>query len=291
VKIRTQNSLRHRHLFTGGFRAFRYPLPLPVRRDRAGVRVIWNVRALRNCWQRLCEYKWLSSSKSPSPQPSPGVPGEGVLCAIACILLSSPVLLPADSTTTSNSVYFNSFEHSPKGKPDDEFTILNGDFSIREEAGNSFLELPGDPLDTFGLLFGPGDSPTLDVSARIWADSAGKRLPEFGIGSNDTGGYKLWLWPANGTIELRKADDAKASKPFSWKPATWLRCRLRVRQVGPKLWRIEGKAWPDGTPEPADWLLSFDDTEEPTAGKASIWGVPFSGKPIRFDDLSVKPAR
>jgi hypothetical protein len=211
------------------------------------------------------------------------------ICALS-LLISSAILL-ADAPVTAPAGYFNDFEHAAKGKPSDEFQILNGDFVVREEGGNSFLELPGDPLDTFGLLFGPGDSATLDLSARIWADNTAHRYPEFGIGSNDTNGYKLWLWPAHGTIELRKGDDAKASKPFDWKPATWLRCRLRVQQINPKLWRIQAKAWPDGTSEPADWLLSFDDTEEPTAGKASIWGVPFSGKPIRFDDLSAKAAQ
>jgi hypothetical protein len=39
-------------------------LPLPVLRERAGVRVISSTNGHRN-------------SKSPSPQPSPGVPGEG----------------------------------------------------------------------------------------------------------------------------------------------------------------------------------------------------------------------
>ncbi len=213
-----------------------------------------------------------------------------LLSALFVISLAN-VLMADSAATMSNSIYVNDFEHAAKGKPADDLQILNGDFSVREEAGNSFLELPGDPLDTFGVLFGPGDVATLDVSARIWADAAGRRFPEFGIGANDTGGCKLWVWPANGTIELRKADDARASKPFAWKPGRWLRLRMRVRQVNPKLWRVEGKAWPDQTPEPADWLLSFDDTEAPAAGKASIWGVPFSGKPIRFDDLSSRPSQ
>jgi hypothetical protein len=211
------------------------------------------------------------------------------LAVLSLLLVASGILL-ADAPMTAPAAYFNDFEHAAKGKPSDEFQILNGDFVVRAEGGNSFLELPGDPLDTFGLLFGPGESATLDVSARIWADQTAQRYPEFGIGSNDTNGYKLWLWPAHGKIELRKADDAVASTPFNWKPARWLRLRLRVWQVSPKLWRVEAKAWPDGTSEPGNWLLNFNDTEEPTAGKASIWGVPFSGKPIRFDDLSSKPA-
>jgi len=206
------------------------------------------------------------------------------------LTLISITLLGADSATTAPSAYFNDFQKVPLGKPPNDLLIMNGEFTIAEENGSRFLELAGDPLDTFGLLFGPADRNTLDVSAKIWADVTGKRLPEFAIGSNDAGGYKLWLWPAQATIELRKSDETKASKPFVWKPATWLRLRLRVRQLDSKHWRIEGKAWPDNAPEPKDWLLSFDDTEEPAPGRASIWGEPFSGKPIRFADLSAKPA-
>jgi hypothetical protein len=207
-----------------------------------------------------------------------------------CAVLAYSTLLLADAPASAPAPYFNDFEHAAKGKPGDEFQVLSGDFVIREEGGNSFLELPGNPLDTFGLLFGPGESATLDVGARIWGDSTGQQYPEFGIGSNDTNGYKLWLWPAHGTIELRKGDDAKASKPFDWKPGTWLRMRLMVHKADAKTLQVQGKAWPDGTAEPASWLFSFDDTEEPTAGKASVWGLPFSGKPIRFDDLSSKAA-
>jgi hypothetical protein len=207
--------------------------------------------------------------------------------ALACIF--SIALLGADSPSSAPSAYFNDFQKTPLGKPPDDLMIANGEFSVREEAGKRFLELPGDPLDTFGVLFGPADSATLDVSAKIWADSAGKLSPEFGIGSNDAGGYKLWIWPATGTIELRKADESKASKPFAWKPATWLHLRLRVRPIATKQWRVEGKAWPDGEAEPKDWLLTFDETEEPTPGRASIWAEPFSGKPIRFTDLAAKP--
>jgi hypothetical protein len=47
-------------------------LPLPVLRERAGVRVISSTNGHRN-------------SKSPSPQPSPGVPGEGAEQARAIV--------------------------------------------------------------------------------------------------------------------------------------------------------------------------------------------------------------
>ena len=50
---------------------------------------------------------------------------------------------------------------------------------------------------------------------------------------------------------------------------------------------IEGRAWPNGISEPNEWSISFEASEAPPAGKASIWGAPYSGKPILFDDLNV----
>jgi hypothetical protein len=54
---------------------------------------------------------------------------------------------------------------------------------------------------------------------------------------------------------------------------------------------VEGKAWAAGTPEPAAWNITFETKEEPSSGRAGIWGSPFAGTPIRFDDLDVSAAR
>ncbi len=84
--------------------AFQPPLPVP--RERVGVRVIWNSERPR-------------CSKTPSPYPSPGVPGEGtrggsanrlrrsvvsgLLCTIACICVAAwnPSIALADQSTTA----------------------------------------------------------------------------------------------------------------------------------------------------------------------------------------------
>jgi hypothetical protein len=63
--------------------------------------------------------------------------------------------------------------------------------------------------------------------------------------------------------------------------------RLAVSKSGPNEWKIEGKAWKEGDKEPAAALLSHIEKTEPTAGKASLWGAPYSGTPIRFDDIRV----
>ena len=63
-----------------------------------------------------------------------------------------------------------------------------------------------------------------------------------------------------------------------------------MRKVKEGEWKVEGKVWMDGSAEPAAWRVSFDEKEQPVAGKASIWGSPYATTPIRFDDLVVKSA-
>jgi len=63
---------------------------------------------------------------------------------------------------------------------------------------------------------------------------------------------------------------------------------LQVRKIKDGEWRIEGKAWPQGTAEPKDWMVMIDEKEEPITGRASLIASPFSGTPIGFDDLRVE---
>jgi hypothetical protein len=77
-----------------------------------------------------------------------------------------------------------------------------------------------------------------------------------------------------------------ASAPSEWKTDTWLWFHLQVRPVGGK-WIVEGKTWSDGTPEPQKWQITYTDDKAPVSGRASAWGMPYSGKPVLFDDLTV----
>lgn len=204
------------------------------------------------------------------------------LCLICAICLC------ADKPAAPDT-YMNDFEQAALGKPSDEFLILNGTFTVVQVDGNKCLELAADPLDGDGLLFGPPGRPTGGISARIWGSATGKRFPEFGVGAFDGGGYKLMLVPAQGILELRKGDDSMTSSPYPWKSETWTRFRMRITKLADGKFQIDGKAWPDGSPEPAAWSVSAQDTDAPSAGRASAWGMPYSGKPIRFDDLGYKP--
>jgi len=190
-------------------------------------------------------------------------------------------------------LYENDFEKTELNKVPDDFLVLDGQFAVKEAGGNKFLELPGAPLDTFGVLFGPTEKEGNAVSARMSGTGKGRRYPTFAVGLNGQGtsAYKLQVAPAKKALELFKGDEVKSSVPYEWQSGAWTRLRLQVRKVKDGGWKVEGKAWKDGDKEPSAWMVSFDEKEQPVAGRASIWGSPYATTPIRFDDLLVYPAK
>jgi len=188
-------------------------------------------------------------------------------------------------------LYHHDFEAAESGKLPAEMMVLSGDFTVKADAKDGkVLELPGEPLDTFGLLFGPAPTGDATASARFFGTKKGRKFPTFGVSLGGVGGYRLQVSAAKKTLEIFQGDEARQSAAYEWKDESWTSLRVQVRKAASG-WIVEGKAWPAGTPEPAAWSITFETKEEPSAGRAGIWGSPFSGTPIRFDDLDLSPAR
>ena len=185
-------------------------------------------------------------------------------------------------------LFDEAFSSTKLGEVPDSFMVLDGQFAVREEEGNRFLELPGAPLESFGVLFGPNESEGVEVTARILSTKSGRKFPTFAVGLNGVGGYKVRVAPAKNALELVKGDDVKASVPFKWTSGQWTVFRLSVRKSGAGV-RILAKAW-QGADEPKEAQLQHDESEKLPPGKAGVWGMPFSGTPIRFDDLQITAA-
>ena len=190
----------------------------------------------------------------------------------------------ADPTKT---IYTNDFQKAEVDKVPSEFLVLDGAFTVKEEGGNKFLELPGAPLDTFGLLFGPTQTADVSASARIFGTGKGRRSPTFGIGLSGVGGLKLQVSPGKKLLELYKGEEVLAAAPYEWESGSWTVVKLQIRTVKSGEFKAQGKAWKQGSAEPAAWAIEQTVTGELPAGRASVWGNPYSGTPIRYDDLSV----
>lgn len=197
-------------------------------------------------------------------------------CAVLILILSCSSLSAEDPAP----LYAENFEL--KG-----ILVLNGVFSVKSVEGNTFLELAPDPLDSDGILFGPGEKNAYSVWARVQSWSTGKRFPEFGVGACGPTGFRLWLMPATRELQLIKGEEVLKRIPYTWESGSWTRFALSVKQKGDK-WSISGKAWPDGKEEPKEWMISVEQAEAPQAGRACVLMTPYSGKPIRVDDVVVR---
>jgi hypothetical protein len=206
------------------------------------------------------------------------------------VLLTSVGALAADSPTPPAG-YFNDFQKTAPGKAPDDMLVLNGEFAVKVEGDNHFLEVSPDPLDAFGALFGPDAVTLADVGAKIYATSTGRRYPEIGVGCGDAGGYKLMLVPGQASLELRRGDETVAHAGYdNWQSGQWFSFRVKVTPGADGKWRIAGKVWPASAHEPDDWSITYDASEAPPSGRASVWASPYSGTPVRFDDLSAAGA-
>jgi hypothetical protein len=206
-------------------------------------------------------------------------------------VVASGVLLISGTNETwaaeSKPLYQNDFAQGAIGQLPEEMLLLDGGFAVQEVSGDKVLQLPGAPLETFGVLFGPTESANIAVSARVHGTKKGRREPAFAIGLNGNAGYKLQVSAAKKLIELYKGDEVIAKEPFTWESDSWTALKLQVRKVKEGEFAVEGKAWKHGTPEPAKWTVTHTESAEPIAGRASMWGNPFAGTPISYDDLVV----
>ncbi len=208
--------------------------------------------------------------------------GLGV-CAVI-LWLGCIAALGADS---SKPLYQNNFSTNEVGKLPEEMLLLDGGFAVQEVNGNKLLRLPGAPLETFGVLFGPTESHGLVASVRVHSTKRGRREPAFALGLNGNAGYKLQISAAKKLVELYKGDEVVAREPFTWESDSWTMLKLQVRKGKDDEFVIAGKAWKQGTPEPNNWTVTSTEKTEPAPGRASIWGNPFAGTPIDFDDIIV----
>ena len=196
--------------------------------------------------------------------------------------------LAALTTYAAEPLYQTNFEKTKTGEAPEDFLVLDGDFAVKQSNGNKYLELPGAPLDAFGFMFGPSARHGNEISARMFGTKKGRRFPVFGVALNGVNGYRLQIAPAKRAIELLKGSAVVAKVPFRWGGGEWLRLALRVEQTGTAEWTITGKVWPDGKKAPAKPTITHKEAKEPRNGKPSIWGSPYSGTPIRYDDIVVK---
>src|SRR5262245_35780697 len=140
--------------------------------------------------------------------------------SLASWCLGVPFLLLLGVATllaqTTGAIYECDFQRVEPGRVPDDFTALKGEFTVKTEGQNRFLELAGDPVNMFGVLLGPERGADTSIRARLRSWPSGKRNPEFGIGLGGTRGYQLWLMPAVNELQIRRENQVLVRAPFTW---------------------------------------------------------------------------
>ena len=104
---------------------------------------------------------------------------------------------------------------------------LAGDFVVKRDGTNQFLELPGSPLDSFAVHFGPTENAAVAMEREFSARPRGGGSPTFGVGLGGVAGFKLQVSPGKKALELLKDQEVKASVPFDWQSGKWTQLRLQ----------------------------------------------------------------
>jgi len=202
-------------------------------------------------------------------------------------LLTALIFYIGQFSFATEEKYIADFEAVDPGEVPDDFLILEGEFAVREVEGNNLLELAPFPLSTFTLLLGSAETEDVTIQARMKGDLQKRRFPVFGVGLSGISGYRLQVNPARKELELYRQEVVQATSDFSWKPDKWTVLLLQVLKTPEGKWKVQGKAWVEGSMRPADWMVSYDESEEPLSGRPSLWGTPYAGKPIWFDDAVI----
>ncbi len=139
-----------------------------------------------------------------------------------------------------------------------------------------------------GVLVGKSIKGGVSVVVKIHAESKRRSAPRFGAGLHGVGGFRLRAAPAGKTVEIVKDDEVLAAAPLEWKSGSWTWVELSVIPVGEGS-LIEGRVWEEGQQRPEKPTVTAPSSKPPGQGKASVWGGPYAGLPIRFDDITVTP--
>src|SRR5882757_7640298 len=128
-------------------------------------------------------------------------PSRALFLPLAAVLTALPLC-------AAEPIYKNDFESLPVDKAPADVMIMAGTFEVKQDGAGKVLELPGEPLDTFGMLFGPSSKDDVSASARFFGTKKGRKFPTFGISLNGVNGYRLQVSAAKGALEFYKGDEA-----------------------------------------------------------------------------------
>ena len=183
------------------------------------------------------------------------------------------------------------FEGGTGEAPPPYWINSTGKFYVREHGGSRALMKRNDiPLTKRGrLFFGPITAHDYTVEADVLTTEKRRQMGDGGVIAQR---YALVLFGNAQKLELQpwQANPARTvEKPFSWKPETWYRVKLRVENKPDGSSAVRGKAWPKAEPEPEAWTIDYLDRMPHREGAAGIYAD--ASAETFVDNVQVTPNR
>ena len=175
------------------------------------------------------------------------------------------------------------------GSEPENLFILDGAYAVSQEENDKRLTLPGSPVGDFGLLFGPRvREKSLSLTFSFLATKKGRRLPALAAGLGGVRSYRFRLNAATREILLFRQDVEIGKVAYQWESGAWCKVRFQAIPGDGESTRIRLKLWKRDADEPDEWLLDQVDPNGFAGGKCALWGYPYAGTPIHFDDLKIE---
>jgi outer membrane protein assembly factor BamB len=166
---------------------------------------------------------------------------------------------------------------------------IAGAYEVQDLEGNKvFAKKPNETLfKRMRLFFGPSDMSNYTVEADVRALERRRQLGDVGITAQtyslvlfgNSQRLELWSWQPN-TSRTKAVN-------FPWKKDTWYRLKVKVSNTADGKTLVQGKAWPTGESEPADWMLEYRDPIPNRSGSPGFFADAQFG--AFFDNLKVTP--
>jgi hypothetical protein len=167
-----------------------------------------------------------------------------------------------------------------------DYFVVSGAFTVEEGEGGRVLSVSPEPLDEAGVLLGSSSRGIAQIEARFTAERVRRSVPQFAVGVYGIGGHRLRVSPATGELELVRNDEVVAKMDVEWESGEGYWLRLEASPTGSGGGMVQGWGWKDGEERPEEPSLSIEVESMRASGMVSVWGTPFSGRPILIDGIS-----
>jgi hypothetical protein len=171
----------------------------------------------------------------------------------------------------------------------EDFFIMEGIWNVRKLGKTRALYLQPYPLRSYSLLFGPEYKEGLELSADVFSSSRGRTFPNFGIGSHGLSGFRLNVRAGDkGSVLQLFTNETRliANGLCQWQSDMWTSIRLNVKKLADGQVQVKAKVWKRGNKEP-EWQLTYTGKMKLDEGQCSLWGIPYSGRDMFFDNLVI----